>query len=163
MSNFSLPNNSIIKIFHQNIRGLRTKGNELISHLLEHSPHFLCLTEHHLGDDEITLLNLDNYFLGAHYSRNHYKKGGTCIYVLKNLNISTINLDCYCNDKDIKACAVRLHNYNNHSLCVLTIYRSPSGVYRMFLTKLELILRKLCVNKVNVIICGDFNVNFMVD
>jgi hypothetical protein len=45
----SIPvKNSVIKIFHQNIRGLRTKYNEILCNLQEHSPHFLCFTEHHL-------------------------------------------------------------------------------------------------------------------
>jgi hypothetical protein len=53
--------NNVIKIFHQNIRGSRAEGNELLCHLQEQSPHFLCFTEHNLGNDEIALLNLDNY------------------------------------------------------------------------------------------------------
>jgi hypothetical protein len=89
-SKFMPAKNNVIKIFHQNIRGLRTKCNELLCHLQEHSPNLLCLTEHHLGNDEITLLNLDNYVLGAHYSRIHLMKGGTCIYFHNRFKIQLL-------------------------------------------------------------------------
>jgi hypothetical protein len=59
-SNFMSAKNNVIKICHQNVRGLRAKCNELLCHLQEQSPHFLCFTEHHLGNSERTLLNLDN-------------------------------------------------------------------------------------------------------
>jgi hypothetical protein len=65
-----------------------------------------CFTEHHLGGNEIVHLTLDNYILGAYYSRKHFKKGEICTYVHNSLKIATINLDNYCYDKDIEACAV---------------------------------------------------------
>jgi hypothetical protein len=80
-SNTMPVKNNLIKVFHQNIWGLRTKCNELLCHLQEYLPHVLCYTEHHLENDEIVLLNFDNYSLGAYYSRKLFKKGGTCIYI----------------------------------------------------------------------------------
>jgi hypothetical protein len=62
-----------------------------------------CFTEHHLEGNEIVHLNLDNYILGEYYSRKHFKKGGTCIYVHNSLKIGTINLDNYCYHKDVEA------------------------------------------------------------
>jgi hypothetical protein len=73
--------NNILKNVHQYIRGLRNKFNEILCHLKEQTPHVLYFTEHHLEGSEIVHLNLDNYILGAYYSRKHFKKGGTCIYV----------------------------------------------------------------------------------
>lgn len=37
-----------LRIFHQNIRGLRNKTDELSSSLHPYWPHVVCLTEHHL-------------------------------------------------------------------------------------------------------------------
>jgi hypothetical protein len=48
---FTLDNKNIINLFHQNIRGLRTKYNELLCHLQEQSPHVLCLTMSHLVNE----------------------------------------------------------------------------------------------------------------
>jgi exonuclease III len=65
----------------------------------------------------------------------------------------------YCYDKDTEACAVSV-NIDNLKICILTIYRSPSGNYDIFLTKLELILKRLCRNNAKIFVCGDFNVNY---
>jgi exonuclease III len=87
--------------------------------------------------------------------------GGAYIYVQNNLNAINIDLDNFCN-KDIEACAVSV-NKANLEICILTIYRSPSGNYDKFLDKLELILLKLSKKKTKVFVCGDFNVNYMVN
>jgi hypothetical protein len=39
--------------FHQNIRGLRDKNNELLGSLFPELPHILCLPEHFLTEEEI--------------------------------------------------------------------------------------------------------------
>jgi hypothetical protein len=47
-SSTSVPNctKKALSIFHQNVRGLRDKNNELLGSLLPELPHILCLTEH---------------------------------------------------------------------------------------------------------------------
>jgi len=50
-----------------------------------------------------------------------------------------------------------------NQLCVLTIYRTPSGNFTNFLNQLDLILQKLYSNKYNIAICGDVNVNNLID
>jgi hypothetical protein len=45
-----------LKIFHQNIRGVRNKHNELVCHLFHDCPHILCLSEHHLNEAELQLI-----------------------------------------------------------------------------------------------------------
>jgi hypothetical protein len=116
--------NNVLKIFQQNIRGLRNKCIEILCNLKEQTPHILCFTEHHLEGNEIVHLNLDNYVLGAYYGRKHFKKGGNCIYVHNSIKVATINLDNYCYDKDIEACAVCV-NIATSRICILSVYRSP--------------------------------------
>ena len=53
--------------------------------------------------------------------------------------------------------------YSPLNFCVLSIYRSPTGNFDIFMEKLEEILNLLFLNPVNLIICGDFNVNFLTD
>jgi len=60
-----VPQNKSLKIFHQNIRGLGNKSNELHCHLHHDLPHILCLSEHHLSESELQLIHLTNYSLGA--------------------------------------------------------------------------------------------------
>jgi exonuclease III len=124
----------------------------------DHAPQVLCFTEHHLDGDDIPHLNLGKYTLGAFYCRRYFKMGGTCIYVLNNLNAVNINLDNFCNDKEMEACAVSV-DIASFKIYILTIYRSPSSNYDVFLGKLELILQTLSKNNAKLFVCGDFSVN----
>src|SRR5215510_3077359 len=51
--------------------------------------------------------------------------------------------------------------YESH--CILCIYRPPTGNYRTFIHLLESLLNKLYTNSINVIICGDVNINYLKD
>jgi hypothetical protein len=75
-------------VYHQNIRGLSQKTEELIISLnIAHSPHILCLTEHHLKAPDILQLNLENYLLGKGFCRKNLTKGGVSIFVKRKFKI----------------------------------------------------------------------------
>jgi hypothetical protein len=48
-------------------------------------------------------------------------------------------------------------------VCIIAIYRAPSGNLDTFITNLDAILKKLFTVTVNLIICGDININYLVD
>jgi hypothetical protein len=58
-------NNNSLNIYHQNIRGLQGKTNELTSSLYPELPQFLYLTEHHLVNPELDDTHIQHYNLGA--------------------------------------------------------------------------------------------------
>jgi hypothetical protein len=62
-------------IFYQ-IRGLRGKSSELLSHLHPVSHHILCFTEHHMNLLELQHLNIDSYILGQTTVEPFMKKEG---------------------------------------------------------------------------------------
>ena len=72
--NTSKPTNSknLFKIFHRNIRGLKSKVDKLSNSLLPDYPHILCLTEHHLKNFEINNLPIDQYKLGSKFCRHEF-------------------------------------------------------------------------------------------
>ena len=72
--------NTSLNIFHQNIRGLGNKTNELYCHLQQDLPHILCLSEHHLSESELQLIHLADYSLGASYSRKTFLKEGVYLF-----------------------------------------------------------------------------------
>jgi hypothetical protein len=56
-------------IFHQNIRGLRNKSDELL-HSFEidaTSPHVLCLSEHHMVEQDLLHLSVNGYQLRSSF------------------------------------------------------------------------------------------------
>ena len=80
-------------IFHQNIRGITHKTEELLLSLSEINPQVLCITEHHLRSEEINLINLGQYTLGAHYCRWHFRQGGIAIFTLNNIVFDVIDIN----------------------------------------------------------------------
>ena len=73
--------NQMLRIYHQNICGLGTKMNDLLASLYPNLPHILCLTEHHLRQFQIQYVTMDDYNLGAEFSRRSFHNGGVCIFI----------------------------------------------------------------------------------
>ena len=151
-----------LQILHQNIQGLRWKFNEVLSYLYPSLPHILCFTEHHLNQQEIALIQIESYTLGASFCRTSFKMGGLCIFVNKNLNFRNIDTQKFLHEQDIEAEAVKL-SVNSLNICILSIYRAPSSNFALFLDKLEIILNLLHNNNTQLIICGDININYPVE
>jgi exonuclease III len=147
-------------IFHQNIRGLRDKANKILRHFSAETPHCLFFTEHNLSESEIQTIYIDNYTLGACYCRNQVRMGGVCIFVKNVINYSSLSLETFCVNKDIEVCAVKL-NILSRKVCMIAIYRSPSGNFLKFMDHLELILQSLYNPKTGIVICGDINLNYL--
>ena len=157
-----LPHKQSIKIYHQNIRSLRNKMNELLCHFNHDPPPILCLTECHLHHDEFAFLHIENYTLGAYYCRKSKHKGGVCMFVHNSVKFTSLNIENYCLDQDLQACAIHFNSVND-KLHILAIYRYPLGNFSTFVTNFDLILRKFFNLKINFIICGDINVNYLAE
>jgi len=67
--------NNIFKVYHQNIRGLKDKLQEFATSLFPEPLYILCLTGHHLKEDEIDMIAIANYNLGAKFCRQVLKNG----------------------------------------------------------------------------------------
>jgi hypothetical protein len=81
-----LTSSNNLKVFHQNIRGLKYKTDELISALCPDFPHVLCITDH-MNSLDRNIICIDHYNIGAVYCKNSISKGGMCIFVSKNINL----------------------------------------------------------------------------
>jgi exonuclease III len=153
-------------IFHQNIRGLAiNKIDDIFVYLQSNPTHVLCISEHHLNMTEIETIRLPNYNLNAKFCRKTFKNGGVCIFTHETLYCSALNLNKFCKEKDLEICAVELHlqSYKIRKICIVTIYRSPSGDFQYFINTFEKVLRKIHTNFNDVILCGDFNINYNIN
>jgi len=95
-----------ITIFRQNICGVKGKTDELVSSMSPNSTHILCFSEHRLKKFELKQINVDGYRLSAAYCRQVVKRGGVCIFVLKNMKYTNVDLGKYCKDQDIEVCVL---------------------------------------------------------
>jgi hypothetical protein len=88
--------------------------------------------------------------------------GGVCIFVNKNLNFMNIDLEKFSHERDIEVGAVKII-VNSANICILSIYRAPSGNFSLFLDKLEMVPKLLHRNNTQLIICGYLNINYLVE
>ena len=111
-----------------------------------------------LKEFEINNTRINQYNLGAYYCRVTRKLGGVGIFIHDTLPYTSIDLNEYCNEQDLEACALKF-KISNNVFCILFIYRPPTGNFKTFIHLLELLLNRLYTDSINVIICGYININ----
>jgi exonuclease III len=123
-------------------------------------PHVICLTQHHLKEQEIESLSIDHYIPGAKSCRKCLKHGGTDIFVHESLAFTNTDLQEFCMEQDIETCAVKI-NLLTALTYVICIYRSPTGNFVRFIKSIDTILSQFSKPNMEIIICGDINVNYL--
>jgi len=83
------------------------------------------------------------------------------MYMNSNMERNTIDLSQYCTVKVIEVCTHQI-KIGNHPSILLCTLRTPSGNFSETVVQLDLILKYLYKPKLEFIICGDFNVNFLI-
>lgn len=150
-----------VTIFHQNIPGLKNKVDELLVCLddieSENVIDILCLSEHHIVSD-MEKVNISGYKLAAHMCRENKVRGGVAIYVKSYHCVKSLDTKKFCLEQHIEACACQL-KLKEGSFIIVTVYRSPSGNFHLFLENLDALLCYLSDRGKQIIICGDFNVD----
>lgn len=109
--------------------------------------------------DSIALMN---YNLGAKVCRNSFKNGRVYIFIHESIQFINVSLIKFCKQKDLEIYAVKLH-LSVYTICIVAIYRSPSGNFQYFLNNFETILNSIYSNSIEIIIYGDININYLND
>jgi hypothetical protein len=85
-------------------------------------PHLICLSEHHLREQEIKKnLSLNNCRLASSFCREGFSEVGICIMTRKDINFNTVDLNKFCSAKTFEACATNV-NTKMIKLIVCCIY-----------------------------------------
>jgi exonuclease III len=71
-------------------------------------------------------------------------------------------MDGYSSEKDIEICAVKIHILSRTTIIIMA-YRSPMGNVAYYVDNLEAALNQICNNTDDIILCGDFNINYLDD
>lgn len=114
---------------------------------------FISVNEHWLSTVALKEIVIDEYKLIAEYCRTYKIHGGVGIYSHRNLSCTPIDLSHFCLEVDFEVAVLRYGK-----LIVVSVYRSPSGSFDIFMYKLSLALDYLFCQ--TPIIVGDFNVHF---
>ncbi|VEN38131.1 unnamed protein product [Callosobruchus maculatus] len=87
-----------------------------------------------------------------------YSCGGVAIWVKQCISSKAIDLSRFCLEKDFEICAVKF-SVKCKAYIVITCYRSPSGDKKIFLTKIIDVLDSLYRPNIQLILCGDINMD----
>lgn len=124
-----------------------------------------CVSEHWLSVSEINILYLHTYTLLDYFCRINYKHGGVAIYCKDTNDIkyeSLTFLSKYCIEKHFEICGIQFVR-NSLKFKLVNVYRSPEADINVFFAKLSDVLQILCKDsKADILICGDFNLDFLV-
>jgi exonuclease III len=150
-----------LALFHQNIRGLSGKSEEIINSLMDEelNPNVMCFTEHHIPELSPGFINLENYIC---FSRSRHQKGGVCIFVQKNLFFNCVDLSKFCEERTTELCAIQLDSKDKQFI-IICVYRAPSGDSNLFLQSFDEALKSLYKPKVEFLICGDMNTDYLLN
>ena len=107
-SSDKLKFSSSLTIIHHNIRGLKDKIDEIICPLTSNNINrYICLSEHYATEQNLLILNLENYYLGSNFSCTKCIGGGSCIYVRCHLQFNTFDISDFGLEKMCEICASR--------------------------------------------------------
>jgi len=76
------------------------------------------------------------------------------------LAYTNIDLQKFCTEQDIETCAIKI-NLPTAYIYVIGIYRSLTGNYTHFIKCIDTILDQLYKPNVEIIVCGDININYL--
>jgi len=99
---------------------------------------------------------------GAQYCRQLFKKGGVAISIHNSIQFNPIDLKQFSKKKDLDVCALKI-SLSSKNLTIVCIYRSPTGDIKFFINQIEGILKKIYKSQTHIILCGDFNINHLVE
>ena len=147
-----------MKVLHYNIQGINGKASQLELFLNEKNYDVLCLNEHWISDDGLSVLNINGYTKVSSFSRSIRQHGGVSMFVKSEFcqSVSPFPFDLLtlCEEINFEVAGAVINDVQ-----FLTIYRSPLGDLDIYLQKLDALLNRLVIAK-GVIVTGDFNVQF---
>uniref|UniRef100_A0A1Y1L6G0 Endonuclease/exonuclease/phosphatase domain-containing protein n=1 Tax=Photinus pyralis TaxID=7054 RepID=A0A1Y1L6G0_PHOPY len=115
---------------------------------------FLCINEHWLKEEEITVLDIENYHVVSSFCRKNKIHGGVCILARNDYSCTSLNLSRFSKEIDFEVAGVKCQE-----LQLVSIYRSPCGNFDIFLEQLVNTLQTMNFSKPT-IVTADFNVKF---
>ena len=141
---------------HLNIRSLLPKHDEIQALLVDSNLDYLCLSESWLHSKALTtLIDIPGYTC-FRKDRETGRGGGVVIYIRDSFKTASIELDY--NDIPIECIGVTVHLSPEMRFRIIVLYNHPTHT-NSFYNALEKLL-KIVSHKTEVIIFGDFNVNW---
>jgi len=89
-----------------------------------------------------------------------YETGRYMHFFHRSLDYNLIDLQKYCIEQEIEICAIKMVIAAT-DIYVISIYRSPTGDFVTFLQGIDEMPNQLYKPNIEIIICGDINMNYL--
>ena len=149
-----------LTVAHINIRSLRPKLLDLEVNLDYKPADVLCLSEHFLYGEEMSLYVPDGFVPAASFCRKPpLIRGGSAIYVKSHFKFEVIDLSLFESNFICEICAIRLIDFN---FIIISLYRTPDSECSQFLAILKNVLAFISGKSFDYIaVAGDFNIDIL--
>ena len=156
---FSKKQNQL-SVLDLNIRPIAKNKNilEECLHELNCCPDILAVSETKLNKNNVNLASIANYSIV--YSNSSSNAGGVAIYILNNLKF-TRREDLEFNSNDSENVFVKITLHSKKVIIFGLIYRHPRNSFSEFRDKFLQTIIKLEQDKLDYLICGDFNIDLL--
>lgn len=149
-------------MLYLNIQSLNNKLNILEAEINKlNNPAFISITESWLRESEMSSMSLEGYYLASQFSRTLHRGGGTAIWAKRGLETNPINYNELNVEKDFEFCGCEW-KINNTTHKIISIYRSPTGNFQVFLERFQQLLINIFTIDSHIWVTGDFNIDFNV-
>jgi bisphosphoglycerate-dependent phosphoglycerate mutase len=121
----------------------------------------ICLSEHWLGEEEVSSTTIQGYEIGNYYCRSKRRNGGVIIYVKTGISVRPLlSVDSLSTELHAECTSILVESLTMQTT-VVNVYRAPSGIIDVFYDTVTKILSVTSLKKGRIIIGGDINVDFM--
>lgn len=143
-----------------NIQSLGSKVTEVALVCKTNSIDIICVCEHWANENQILFFCIDGYKLISSYCRINRIHGGTAVFIREGLpyEINQLTITQYIQDINLEYSGIVISCGKAKKVCILSIYRSPSGSVDVFLTNMSLLLSQISLT-CEIVLCGDFNID----
>lgn len=142
-----------------NVQGILNKLDNIDVLNVDLNCDVLCVTEHWLNNTEMSFLSLPGYINASQFCRTNKTRGGSVIFVKNYMQTKDCTqLTGLAEELIFEISAVSLPILKTVIVCV---YRPPTGDITIFLNKLHDVLSVVHAMSYELILSGDFNLNFL--
>ena len=162
---YQINNNNSNNLFlHMNISSVSYYIDDLNTFIMncKNKPKVIGISEYRIktGRPPLSNINMNNY--SYEYTPTESSKGGTLLYIDKNLRYRSRNDLTLYKSKEIESSFIEIIEPKKKNTIVGSIYKHPNVSVGEFTNDfLEPLLEKLCFEKKEVILMGDFNINLL--
>ena len=149
-----------LSTLHLNVRSILKNKHVIVEFLIElgSCSEILAITETKLNDDKLNYTSKSNYSFVCCNSRTN--AGGVAFYILNSLEFN-IREDLGFNSDDSENLFIEVNLTKSKVFIIGVICRHPTSSLTKFQEQFLLTLNKLAHDKLDFVVCGDYNIDLL--